>query len=431
LNVIFLASAGFLLIGSAVLSAADASVFSIGPSRLRTLREEGFRRAEALQAVRDLGHPARAAVHALKTLLQLLAMGFWVSGMGGRGVLEPLALALGGALLLLLLGEGLPRFIAGRLPIRTALVLAPLVGRVEAMGRSLVAPFLRPEEDPARRNGDDADSSEEREVRELTELGRREGVVEEEEHALVERAFRMDELSAWDVMTPRVDILAWQDARTLEEIIPQLHAVPYSRVPVYGQSVDDITGVLYVREAYEAWAAGRRGVTLRSLAREPFFVPGSLPLPKLLRAFQSRRLHMGIVADEFGGTDGLVTLEDVLEELVGEIEDERDIAEEGDWVQISRDEIEVDAALELREINDRFKVSLPHLEHRSLNGFLLEVLGRVPHAGESLEIPGLHVDIVDATDTQVLRARLRRTTPRTEGQRASDPADEETRSWPS
>jgi len=410
---VLLVGASLLVLSSAVLAAADASVFSIGPSRLRTLREEGFRRAETLQEVRDLGHPARASTLLFRLVFQGMAMGLLMAGIAPSNPLAVVGTVLGGVLALLFAGEGLPRFIAGRVPIRTALLLAPLVGWVEGVGRPLVQPFLRPDEDPSRRLGEDADASEEREVRELTELGRREGVVEEDEHELVERAFRMDELSAWNVMTPRVDILAWSDARLLEDIVPELHAVPYSRVPVFGQSIDDITGVLYVREAYEAWAAGRRGVTLKSLAREPFFVPGSLPLPKLLRAFQARRLHMGIVADEFGGTDGLVTLEDVLEELVGEIEDERDIADEGDWVQLSRDEIEVDAALELREINDRFKVALPHLEHRSLNGFILEEMGRVPEAGEILEIPGLRFEIIEATETQVVRARLRRMAPPT------------------
>lgn len=342
-------------------------------------------------------------------------MGLWVIGIEATGPVAEVGAILGGVALLIVVGEGIPRFFAGRFPIRTALLLAPVIGRAESLVRPFVTPFLRPDEDPARRNGDDADASEEREVRELTALGRREGVVEEDEHALVERAFRMDEMSAWNVMTPRVDIFAWKDSLTLEDIVPELHTVPYSRVPVYGQSVDDITGVLYVREAYEAWTSGRRGVPLRTLAREPFFVPGSLPLPKLLQGFQTRRLHMGIVADEFGGTDGLVTLEDVLEELVGEIEDERDIAEEGDWVQLSRDTIEVDAALELREINDRFKVSLPHLEYRSLNGFILEELGRVPEAGESLEIPGLRFEIVQATETHVVRVRLQRSSAPTVG----------------
>src|SRR5690606_3811928 len=227
---------------------------------------------------------------------------------------------------------------------------------------------------------------------------------------LVERAFRMDELTAWDIMAPRVDILAWKADLRLEEIVDRLRTVPYSRVPVYGESIDDITGILYVREAYEALVGGRGSLRLSELAREPFFIPGSLSLPKLLRDFQLRRIHMGIVADEFGGTDGLVTLEDVLEELVGEIEDELDVTEEM-IVRVSRNEIEAAGAVELREVNYAFNVSLPYLEYRSLNGFILEELGRVPEAGEKVELPGLEIEIVEASETQVVRARLRKLHP--------------------
>jgi CBS domain containing-hemolysin-like protein len=193
-------------------------------------------------------------------------------------------------------------------------------------------------------------------------------------------------------------------------VVPRLEAVPHSRVPVYRASIDHVTGILYVREAYDAFVQGRPDVRLSALAREPFFVPGSLPLPQLLRDFQARRIHMGIVADEFGGTDGLVTLEDVIEELVGEIEDETDVTDYGIRL-LSSDEAEAEGTVELKDVNDALDVALPQLEHRSLNGFILEELGRVPAAGETIDLPGLRIEIVDATETQVLRTRLMKTQP--------------------
>jgi putative hemolysin len=148
-------------------------------------------------------------------------------------------------------------------------------------------------------------------------------------------------------------------------------------------------------------------VRLAELAREPFFVPGSLSLTQLLQDFQARRIHMGIVADEFGGTDGLVTLEDILEELVGEIRDETDV-EEDEIVRISDDIFECDAGVDLRDLAERFDVPLARTEHRSLNGFILDELGHVPAEGHTLEADGVRIDILDATETQVLRARLTR-----------------------
>jgi putative hemolysin len=206
-------------------------------------------------------------------------------------------------------------------------------------------------------------------------------------------------------MVPRVDIFAWRDDLTLGDIVDQLPEVPYSRVPVYRESVDDVTGIVYIREAYERVAKGDRAAQLVDIARSPFFVPGSLSLTQLLQDFQARRIHMGIIADEFGGTDGLVTLEDVLEELVGEIHDETDVETE-EMVKVSPISLEVDAGIDLRDVNVELGVALPTDEHRSLNGFILEELGQVPTTGTVLERGGVRIEILEATETQVLRARL-------------------------
>ncbi len=400
---------GLLLVLSAALSAAESAIFTVGSSRLRTLLEEGFRGAERLERARNQAPTLRATTFLVNSVLNLTAVGIVTGAAALRwglwGILGAVPL---GTIGILLVSEGIPRTVASRPSIRLALISAPFLLLLERWVAPLLTPFLRLEGFLHRRNGEAVNSLDERELRELTELGRREGVVEEEEHQLVERAFRMDELSAWDIMTPRVDIFAWSETLSLEEILPQLRNVPFSRVPVYRETVDDISGILYVREAYEAYVGGRRDITLAQLSREPFFVPGSLPLPHLLRSFQTKRIHMSIVADEFGGTDGLVTLEDVVEELVGEIEDETDISEES-IVRISRNELEVEGGVELREVNYAFNVSLPHLEHRSLNGFILEEFGRVPEAGDRMEVPGLEIEILDATETQVVRVRLRKT----------------------
>jgi CBS domain containing-hemolysin-like protein len=410
---VLLLGASLLLAFSALLSAMESAVFGVGASRLRTLIAEGFTGAGGLDRVRARARQVRATVFVVNTLTNLIAAGLLVGLAVMRWGTPGMIWAIPGAAVgVLLVSEGVPRLVASIQPIRLALLTAPALLFLERALRPLLAPFVHLDGLFKRRTAEEVGTPEARELRELTELGRKEGVLEEEEHLLVERAFRMDELTAWDIMTPRVDIFSWRDAVTIEEIVPKLKTVPYSRVPVFGASIDDITGILYVREAYEAYAGGRGGLKLSELSREPFFVPGSLSLPRLLRDFQLRRIHMGIVADEFGGTDGLVTLEDVIEELVGEIEDERDVAEESIH-RISKNELEAAGTVELREVNYAFNVSLPQLEYRSLNGFILEEMGRVPEAGERIELPGLEIEILDATDTQVIRARIRKlhTTP--------------------
>jgi putative hemolysin len=397
-----------LILLSAFFSASSTAVFSVGGPRIRTLREEGFKGAEELSELRTRTGPIQGILLFLASLLALLAVGVLTGWFALRWGLPGLLLGLlGSSLCVLILAELLPRSIAARRSIQVALGVAPVILRIERFLSPILSPFFRLERYLARSAGEEGTTQEEREVREITSLGQREGVVGMEEHQLVERAFRLDELTAWDVMTPRVAIFAWPDSMTLKEIIGELKDVPYSRVPVYGESVDDVTGILHVREVFQNYILGHEDTPLKDLSREPFFVPGSLPLTRLLKDFQARRIHMGIVADEFGGTDGLVTLEDILEELVGEIEDETDLPEEP-LVRISRDEVIADGTLDLREINYAFNVSLPQLEHRSLNGFIIEELGHVPERGETLEREGVRIDVVDATETQVLRARVRK-----------------------
>jgi putative hemolysin len=161
---------------------------------------------------------------------------------------------------------------------------------------------------------------------------------------------------------------------------------------------------------------GQRDIAIGQLSREPFFVPGSIPLTRLLGDFQTRRIHMGVVIDEYGGTDGLVTLEDILEELVGEIVDETDL-EHQPLVRVSRNELLVEGGADLREINHFFNTAFPQLEHRSLNGYLLDELGYVPRAAEEVEREGVVIRIVESSETQVLQALLIR-------QPGADEADE-------
>jgi putative hemolysin len=397
-----------LTIISAFFSASSTAVFSVGGSRLRTLVEEGFRGAEELSDLRSRTGFLQGILLLSGTLCNLSMVGLVTGWASLRWEFQGFWVALPtSALVIILFGELLPRSLAARRSVRVGLAVAPTVVRLERVVGPLLAPFLRLESLLARATGEEGSTQEERELREITSIGQEEGVVEVEENQLVERAFRLDELSAWDVMTPRVDIFGWKDSLTLEDIVGDLEGVQYSRVPVYGESVDDVTGILYLRDAYQSYVEGKGASSLKELSREPFFVPGSLSLTRLLKDFQARRIHLGIVADEFGGTDGLVTLEDLLEELVGEIEDETDLPEE-DLVHISNTEVIADGGLDLRDINSTLHLSLPQSEHRSLNGFIIEELGYVPEMGETMERHGVRIDVVDASDTQVLRARIRK-----------------------
>jgi putative hemolysin len=402
---------GLAVLLSGLLSAAELAIFSLAEGRVRALAEQETNGAAALAQLR--ARPERVLV--------LLRLGDAFADVSAGAIAAYLAyvqwdyLGLAGAIgvatvLVLYFGELLPIGLAVNHGLRIALVIAPvllLLTRVLGLPLSLFGNLANVR--PNRREAATALVTE-TEIRQLTALGHTEGAIESHERELIERAFRLDQTKTWEVMTPRVDVFAWKDELRLKDIASELGTVRFSRVPVYGASIDDITGVLYVRDAYTALLSGQRDVPLRTLAREPLIVPGSLALTRLLRDFQTRRIHMAIVLDEYGGTDGLVTLEDVIEELVGEIVDETDVAKDP-IVRVSRSEIIAAGDVDLREINHFFNTALPQLEHRSLNGYLLDELGHVPEVGEVLERDGLRVEVLEAMETQVRRARIRRLTP--------------------
>jgi len=398
-----------LLILSGFFSGSEIALFSLGEARVRSLREDGRRGSIALERLKS--NPER--------LLATILIGNNIVNIGAASLATALALELYGSpgvayatgimtLLVLVFGEITPKGLATANADAFALVVAPWIYMLSRALFPLVYPLERLTRWFVRRSQREGRLTvTEGEIREMTAIGHREGAIDEHERRIIERAFRLDETRAWDIMTPRVEIFAWSADRTLASITAELPTLRFSRVPVYRDSVDDIVGILYTRDAYQALIAGQRDIALGALAREPFFVPGSIPLTRLLGDFQTRRIHMGVVIDEYGGTDGLVTLEDILEELVGEIVDETDL-EHQPVVRVSRNELLVEGGADLREINHFFNTAFPQLEHRSLNGYLLDELGYVPRQGEEVEREGVRIRIVESTETQVLKAVMLR-----------------------
>jgi putative hemolysin len=407
---------------SAFLTAAEVALFSLSDARVRGPVDQSN---GSLVTIRAQPRPLLMLLR-LGHAIAAVAVGAAAFGIGHFlwplwGGLLALVLA---AALLVALGDLWPRRLMPEAGVRFAVGLAPAMLGLSRLLRPLLFPLERiAARVPESRLTSMSDITA-AELRQLAALGQSEGAIDEHEGEIIERALLLEDTRVWDIMTPRVDIFAWQDALTLGEIAPQFGSVPYSRIPVYGESVDDVTGVLYLRDAYQALIAGERDVPLRRLARQPLVVPGSLPLKRLLRDFQNRRIHLALVVDEYGGIDGLVTLEDVIEELVGEIEDETDVTEVS-MIRISRNEIVAEGDTELREINHIFNTALPLLQHRSLNGYLMAELGRVPEPREKLERQGLEIEVLDASDTQVLRARITRLGPMTESAEGEGPEEAE------
>lgn len=406
---IFLLLALFIaLLLSAFFTAAELSVFSVPQQRISALVDSHQKGSLALADLRS--RPGRVLVllrlgDALADLTAGAITAWWAYQQWN--LLGAIIATFLIAVVIVFIGELAPLSVAMSRGVAVALLISrPLKVLLKIVG-PLLAPIERLLGVIPVRSLDFVTSLTETNVRELGVMGHSAGPIEEHERQLIERAFRLDETKAWNIMTPRVDIFALPDSMTLAELAEELETFRHTRVPVYGENIDDITGIVYRDDVYQALIHERRGDTLRSLARDPLVVPGSISVTRLLREFQTKRIHLALVVDEYGGTDGVVTLEDVLEELVGEIADEKDVTEDL-ITRVSRTEILAEGDADLREINHIFHTAFPQLEHRSLNGYLLEEFGRVPEGGETIEREGISIEVLAATDTQVERARLKR-----------------------
>ena len=253
------------------------------------------------------------------------------------------------------------------------------------------------------------------EILETVEEGEREGSFTSEEADMIESIIEMETSLVKDVLTPRADVVMLQADASLEEAVALARGEGYSRVPVYGKDRDDVIGVLYAHDLLAHWRSTEdddaENLTVRQLMRTPFFVPENKPLNDLLREMRARKVHMAVVLDEFNGTEGLVTIEDLLEEIVGEIEDEYDTSEEDAGPSDEEKAAGIfrcEGRATIDEVNERYEIALPEEEDfDTLGGLVFHRLGKVPEPGEKIEIGNVIITVVEADERMVLSVLLR------------------------
>ena len=244
------------------------------------------------------------------------------------------------------------------------------------------------------------------ELRFLLEQGREGGTIEEEEHELIENVFEFGETSVREIMVPRTSIAAIEVTSSRSALVNLLVEGGYSRIPVYEDSLDNIIGVVHAKDLITLMEH-RDLIILRDLLRPAFFVPETKPIDDLLREFQRRKVHLAIVVDEFGSTAGLVTMEDVLEELVGEIQDEHD-SENHDIEKVSDQTYIINAALSISDVNDHInEFELPEgNDYTSVGGFINKWLGRIPEVNEIFEYDTLRMTVLKTDNHHVAQVKI-------------------------
>ena len=247
----------------------------------------------------------------------------------------------------------------------------------------------------------------EQEIMAVVEEGEKEGVVDEQEREMIESVIELRDTTAGQIMTPRTKIVAIELESSLDHVRQTIEESGHSRIPVYSGTLDQIVGILYARDLLRF--LGQSGVRfeLKTVMRPPLYVPESKPSRELLRDFRLQKVHIAIVLDEYGGTAGLATIEDILEQIVGDISDEHEPIEPAMFKRISETTFEADAQIEIDEFNRLAGINLPDdAGYTTLGGFISTALGRIPQVGAVLEQAGARFTVTEAEPQRIKRVRV-------------------------
>ncbi|HEY5999649.1 MAG TPA: hemolysin family protein [bacterium] len=405
---VYVAALAVCLALSAFFNAAETSLLSLGKVRLRRLKERHPRTGALIE--RLTGNPDRL----LSTLLIGNNLANTAASAAGTALAieftpghPVLAATVAVTVILLLVAEVTPKVLAAAYAEPVALAVArpldllarlatPLIKVLAAAPQLLLWVFGAP------RGGGGATTSED--IKTMAVLGREAGIIGQDEQEIIHGAVEYGTLTAQQVMVSRVDIQSLDLTLPLEEAVDLVLGSGHSRIPVYRGTKDHIDGVLQARDFLVAWRRGEAG-SVEPFVRPPLLIPESMRISALLREFKARGERMAIVVDEYGGTAGIVTLEDVLGEIVGEVvEEDRDVT----LLATRRDgTVTVSGQIALDDLNAKTGLALPDEEYQTLSGLLVSQLGRVPYAGEEIELPGVVFHVLDADHRRIYRLAMK------------------------
>ena len=406
---IMVASVGVLWGMAAFIAMSETSLTRITPIKATAMEEEGRRGAARLR--RLVQHPERflTPILLLVLLCHLVAatlLGIVVDRHFGGAVL--MAFTVGQVAFVFVFCESMPKTWAVQHTERAALLTAPVVTALVAfppiriLAKVLIAitnvilpgkglkqgPFVSEEELLA-----------------MADVAADEEVIEREERTLIRQVIEFGDTVVREVMIPRTDMLSIEGGARICDAVELVINSGKSRIPVYEQGIDDIIGIVYARDLLKAEREGRGDDPVRTLAREAHFVPETKRVAELMREMQKEKFHIAMVVDEYGGTAGLVTLEDLIEELVGEIVDEYDV-EDAKWERLSNGDYRVDARMPLDEVNELLAADLPEGDWDTVGGLVYSELGHVPHQGESVEVDGRRLMAEKVEGRRIERVRI-------------------------
>ncbi len=415
---LFLALLCLLLI--AVDSAVETALTNISRLRLRQLLDRGIPRAQAISDLLDNPQRFPATILFVNTV-SLLAVGS-LTLYASQGFIEwwahPLAVVIA-ALIVLIFGVAVPKSLALRNPERMALALfRPInvirytVSPLVATASTLAAPFVKIIGGRTTRAGLFVTQEE---MRLLVNVGEEEGVIQQEEEDLIHSIFEFGDTVVREVMVPRPYIMALEESSTVTQAADLALESGHTRLPVYKDSIDTVVGVANVQDMLRSLRAGGNALPVTNVMRPVYYVPETKKVDELLRELQKSRMHLAIVVDEYGGTAGLVTIEDLLEEIVGEIQDDYDV--EPQMIEpVSDNEVRVDARVSLDDINRLLNVNWQAEDSDTIGGFVYEQLGRIPEPGNAVQVGSFVINVLSTEGARLKQLSIVRQQPIAEGE---------------
>ncbi len=405
-----------MLLLSALFSGAETALLAANKLRLRQRREQGDPRAERLARLLEEPGPVLTALlvgnNIVNVTAAVLAGALFVRWVGpARG---PWLAVVAMTVLLLILGEITPKTFAAKYADRLALwvgrpvawltvALFPVIRALSVFSNLLVRPL------GGRVNLASPLVTEE-EIRLLVKMGEEEGVIEEDERQMIHSIFEFGDTVAREVMVPRIDMVCVEDTTTVDGVLRVVLEEGHSRIPAYHETIDQIVGVVHVKDLLSHIKAGHHTLVVKEVMRPAYFIPESKRLDDLFREMRRKRTQMAIVVDEYGGTAGLVTLEDLLEEIVGPILDEYDVDEKLFETTNGQTAV-VDGRLSIEEVNELMSLDLPTDEVDTIGGFVYTLLGHVPQQGESVTAGDVEIVVEKLEGHRVSRVRINRRVP--------------------
>lgn len=373
---------------SAFFSSSEVALISITRAKVRTLVNEGKPGSKAVAELKE------SPEHLLITILignnivnvaaATLATSIAIKAFGDIGVGIATFFVV---IVLLVFGEIGPKIYAARASDSFALTVAPVILFLSRIFSPLI--WLVEKVSPTFGIGKEVGEASvtEEEIKEWIDVGKEDGTIEQGEQEMLYSVLEFSDTTAREIMTPRVDVTLMEDTVTFEEAIRIFNETGFSRIPVYHDHIDNITGILNVKDVFSAMVSHRRDSTIKEIMYDPMFVPETKKIDDLLKELQVHRVQMAIVIDEYSSFVGIVTVEDILEEIVGDIMDEYD-KEEPEIQNLSDGVFVVDAQMWVEDINERIEIDLPVDEsYETVGGLIIDRLGHIPlHPGEKVEI---------------------------------------------